>query len=145
MYFDEFTIGQRFEIGPVSLTLEEIKRFAAQYDPLPIHLDNAFASNTPYGGIIASGFHTLCAIWSQWVGTGIVHNEVIGGLGIDYLNWTAPVRPNDQLSGIVEVVDLIPSSKGGRGILVVRVTAYNQNSQEVLNAQVKGLIKASPG
>ncbi|MDF2524056.1 MAG: acyl dehydratase [Clostridiales bacterium] len=144
MYFEELKIGQQFQIKPVTITLEDIYEFANKYDPLPIHTDPKFAQESIYEGIIASGFHTLCAVWGQWVRSNIVGKEVIGGLGIDFLNWTAPVRPNDQLSADIEVVDLIPSSKGGRGLLVAKATAYNQNRQIVLVAQVKGLIKSKP-
>ena len=142
MYFEDFIVGQRFQIEPITITLEDIYEFANKYDPLPIHTDPKFAESSIYEGIISSGFHTLCAIWGQWVRMNIVRTEVIGGLGIDFLNWTAPVRPNDRLNADIDVAELIPSSKGGRGILVAKATAYNQNGQVVLVAQVKGMIKS---
>lgn len=143
MYFEDFKIGQKVQIEPITITLEDIYEFANKFDPLPIHNDPQFAKESIYEGIIASGFHTLCAVWGQWVRMNVVKAEVIGGLGIDFLNWTAPVRPNDRLNADIEVVDLIPSSKGGRGILVAKATAYNQNGQVVLVAQVKGLVKSN--
>lgn len=141
MYFEDFQIGQRFKYEPIKITASDIYEFAAKYDPLPIHTDKDFASNSIYNGIIASGFHTLCAVWGQWVRLNKGGAEVIGGIAIDSLSWTAPVRPNDQLSGDVEVIDLIPSSKDGRGIIVVKITAVNQDEQVVLTAQIKAIIK----
>lgn len=141
MYFEEFEIGQKFNLEPVIMTLEDIDEFAKKYDPLPIHINPEFAENGVFNGIIASGFHTLCAIWGQWVRLNKTGAEVVGGIAIDYLNWTAPVRPNDTLQGVVEIVDLIRTSKGGRGILVTKVTVHNQDNILVMTTQVKGLLK----
>ncbi|MBS4539390.1 hypothetical protein GOQ27_13015 [Clostridium sp. D2Q-11] len=92
--------------------------------------------------MIASGFHTLVAIWGQWVKMNKTDSEVIGGIGIDDLRWMSPVYPGDSLRGIIEVVDLIPSSKGGKGVLVNKVTVHNQDDKLVLTAQVKALMKS---
>lgn len=142
MYFDDFTIGQRFYTHPYTVTLEEIHSFAAKYDPLSIHLDENFAKDSIYGGIIAPGLFTLCALWGQWGRLNILNREVIGGLCIDYVNWTYPVRPGDTLYAELEIADLIPSSKGGKGVISIKVTALNQDKETVLSAQVKGLIRS---
>lgn len=142
MYYDDFTVGQKFYLEPVTFTEEEIFEFARKYDPLPFHTDPEFAKNTIYGGIIASGFHTLCAVSRKWVELKVVSEEVIGGLGIDYLQWTAPVHPNDTLRGEAEILEKIPSSKGGRGILVYKVVVRNQEEQVVMIVQIKALVKS---
>jgi acyl dehydratase len=140
MYFDELTIGQRFKTEPITVTAGDIREFALKYDPLLIHTDPEFAEKSLYGGIIAPGLFTLCTVWGQWVRLNVVDREVIGGLGIDYLKWLAPVRPGDVLTADIEIADLIPSSKGGRGIIAVKAVASNQNGDAVLEAQLKGLI-----
>lgn len=142
MYFEDFEIGQKFYLEPITLTLSQIKEFAEKYDCLPLHLDLNYAQSSKFNGIIASGFHTLCAVWGQWVRLNKCGTEVIGGMGIDYLNWTLPVYPDDCLTGEVEVVDLIPSAKGGQGILVTKTTACNQDKKIVLTTQVKSLMKS---
>lgn len=142
MYYEDLAIGQKYSLEPVTITEEEILAFAGKYDPLPIHVDPEFARDSIYGGIIASGFHTLCAVHAKQVERRMVFEEVIGGLGIDYLRWTAPVRPGDTLKGEVEIVEKIPSTKGGRGILVYKTTALNQENQVVLTFQAKALIKS---
>ncbi len=141
MYFEDFTLGQIFRLEPISLTEAEIRQFAESYDPLPIHTEPDFAASSIFGGIIASGFHTLSAVWGRWIRLNKLGTEVIGGLGIDYLRWTAPVRPGDQLRAEVEISELIPSSKGGRGIVGMKVSVSNQHGESVLVAQVKGLMK----
>ncbi|WP_089609876.1 MaoC/PaaZ C-terminal domain-containing protein [Dehalobacterium formicoaceticum] len=142
MYFEDLIIGQKFSLGEITLTEEEIHRFAEEFDPLPIHVDPEFAKESIYGGIIASGFHTLCVLYGKWVKTKMISGEIIGGLGFDYLKWTAPVRANDILHGEWEIVDKIPSSKKGRGIFGMKITAWNQENQMVITCQIKALIKS---
>jgi acyl dehydratase len=145
MYFDDFIVGQKFYLEPVTITEEEILEFAGKYDPLPIHVKPDFAKESIFGGIIASGFHTLCAVHAKLVQERLVYDEVIGGLGLDYLKWSAPVRPGDTLRGEVEITEKIPSSKAGRGILGFKVTARNQDDQVVMTLEVKSLIKTRDG
>jgi len=142
MFFDDFTVGEKFFLEAVTITEKEIFEFAGKYDPLPIHTEPGFAKDSIYGGIIASGFHTLCAVHSKLIERKMIFEEVIGGLGIDSLQWLAPVRPNDTLSTEVEIVDKILSSKGGRGILVYKTTVHNQENQVVMIYQVKSLVKS---
>ncbi|WP_286886257.1 MaoC/PaaZ C-terminal domain-containing protein [Aneurinibacillus sp. UBA3580] len=70
MYFEEFYTGQRFTLEPITITAEEIDEFARKYDPQPIHIDREFAEQGPFGGIIASGFHTAGVVWRQWIESG---------------------------------------------------------------------------
>ncbi|QSO53006.1 hypothetical protein JZ785_03625 [Alicyclobacillus curvatus] len=39
MFFEDFHVGEVFEIEPVTITGEELHVFASQYDPQPIHVD----------------------------------------------------------------------------------------------------------
>ncbi|MGE5678995.1 MAG: MaoC/PaaZ C-terminal domain-containing protein [Pseudomonadota bacterium] len=145
MYFEDFYIGQHFECGTVTMTEAEITEFAGKYDPLPIHVDKEFARNGHFNDIVASGFHTLCAVWSQWVIQKKLTHEVIGGLSIDNTKWLVPVRPNDTLSVVAEVISLVPSKTAGRGVFGLRVTAVNQKEQVVMIVESSALIKCRPG
>ena len=58
-YFDDFEVGERFISESAALTESDIIDFARQFDPQPFHLDRETAEKSPYGGLIASGFHTL--------------------------------------------------------------------------------------
>ncbi len=144
MYYEEIELGQRFYCEPILITAEEIERFAEKYDPLPIHIDPEFAQNSMFEGIIASGFQTLSAIWGQWIRLNLYGNEVIVGLGLDYVQWPAPVRANDLLTTEVEVTGLKPSSKKDRGKITLKLTATNQRGEVVLETQTNALIKRKP-
>lgn len=141
MYFEDFHKGQHYECEPITISEADILEFASRFDPLPIHIDKDFASESIYSGIIASGFHTLCAVWGQWVKQKVLSHEIIGGLSLDSVKWIAPVRPNDRLTVDAEVMDLIPSSKKGRGIFALKVTASNQEGQVVMTVESKALVK----
>jgi len=141
MYFEEFKIGQKFYTEPITIIQEEIKEFASKFDPLPIHLDEDYAKDSMFHGIIASGFHTLSAVWGQFVKMNVTGKEVIAGLGMDKMRWKLPVYPNDTLAAEVEVTDLIPSNKGGKGIVLTKVTAYNQQNKVVLTFEASSLMK----
>src|SRR5947209_19846727 len=56
-FFEEMAIGARREIGSFTFTAELIKRFAAQFDPQPFHLDEEAGRNSLFGGLAASGWH----------------------------------------------------------------------------------------
>lgn len=142
MYFEEFQVNQKFELPTISLSEQEIDTYAHQYDPQPIHIDSEFAEAGLFKGIIASGFHTMSAIWGQWIRENVFGTEIIGGIGLDYVKWLLPVRAGDQLDTVVQVDDTIPSSKGGRGVVVLTFVTTNQNKKDVLAMQARVIIKS---
>ena len=54
-WFDDLTLGMRFKSGEVSVTKEDIIRFATEFDPQPFHIDEVAAENTAFNGLAASG------------------------------------------------------------------------------------------
>ncbi len=122
--FDELSVGQRFEFGTLEMTRDEILDFGRRFDPQPFHVDEAAAAEGPFGGLIASGLHTLSASFAQMIRTGLLAKVSMGGAGME-IAWPAPVRPGDVLrvSGLVE--ELTPSrSKPDRGVAKLRFTAH---------------------
>ena len=59
-WFEDLALGMRFKSAGKLITREDIKRFAAEFDPQPFHLDEAAAERTPLKGLAASGWHTCC-------------------------------------------------------------------------------------
>ncbi|WDL96794.1 MaoC/PaaZ C-terminal domain-containing protein [Alicyclobacillus sp. ALC3] len=142
MYFEEFSVGQHFQLNPVELTTEEIEEYARRYDPQPIHIDAEFAENGLFKGIIASGFHTLSSIWGEWIRTNRFGTEIIGGTGMDFVHWTAPVRAGDTLYTDVEVIETTPSSKGNRGLVALKFVVKNHKDQTVLVTKGRAYLKS---
>lgn len=142
MYYEEYIKGQTFELDPVQLSPEDIESYATQFDPQPIHIDEAFANNSTFRGLIASGLHTLSAVWREWIRVGAFGDEIIGGTGLDFVDWPAPVRAGDTLSANAQVMDTIPSAHGRHGTVVIKLTVTNQTGKTVLVTQARGILKS---
>ncbi len=128
LYFEDFHIGRQFATEPVSLSEQEIVAFAEKYDPQPIHIDQAAAERSIYGGLIASGFQTIAVAAGQWLRTGLQEGTGMGGPGLREIRWLAPVRPGDVLHTTVEVADARASrSKPDRGIVQFAYTMRNDS------------------
>jgi acyl dehydratase len=111
-WFDDLALGMRFKSAEVSVTNEDIKRFAAEFDPQPFHLDEAAAEKTAFKGLAASGWHTAAISMRLCVEVRSFGPHPLMGLGVDGLRWMMPVRPGDVLHVEGEVVELIPSRSG---------------------------------
>lgn len=132
LYFDDFKLGARFESPGITVTESEIVHFALRYDPQPFHLDAEAARESPYGGLIASGFQTLGLTFRLFLQTGAFQACSLGAFGVDEVRWLLPVRPGDTLRVIAEVVEArASSSKPDRGIVRMKFTTFNQRGEAV--------------
>lgn len=132
-YFDDFRVGERFETRGVTVSEAAILDFALRYDPQRFHLDVEAARETPFGGLVASGFQTLALSFRMFAQLGALDRCNIGSPGMDELRWTLPVRPGDTLRCIVEVSDArVSRSKPDRGILVLDFRTLNQRDETVM-------------
>lgn len=97
--------GRVFELGSFAVTEEDIVGFARAWDPLPLHTDRAVAEAGMFGGLIASGAHTI-AIMVRLGSDGLMAKlPVIAGSGIRDLQFSNPVRPGMVLSGRGTVIE----------------------------------------
>ncbi|MFC1664347.1 MaoC family dehydratase [Pseudomonadota bacterium] len=132
-YFDDFEVGEKFVSRGVTFTEADIIDFALRYDPQPFHIDTEAAAESVYGGLIASGFHTMALSFRMFLQEGVISHCSMGSPGIDEVRWLAPVRPGDTLHMEAEVVESKPSgSKPDRGITRMKYVAYNQRQEPVL-------------
>lgn len=139
---DDLAPGQRFISPGLTLTETEIIDFAWRYDPQAFHLDATAAANSPYGGLIASGFQSLAICFRLFIQSGILAESSMGSPGIDELRWLAPVRPGDTLHSEIEVLEVRPSSsKPDRGIARLKYHAVNQRNETVLTFIVNHLLR----
>lgn len=140
MYFEEYEINQSFKINPVAITQEEIIEFAEKYDPRPIHIDPQQAKYSRFNGLIASGFHTLLATFSEWVKTGIDSKGLICGVSLDKVEWILPVYPNDTLYPIMKVVGKQDKEHSSSGHVQFELTATNQNDNTIIKVLGTALV-----
>lgn len=143
-YLEDFAVGDVIESQAATLTESQILDFAWAWDPQPFHVSRPDAEASMFGGIIASGFHTLAMSFRLlWQGGPIQHSNV-GGVGMDNLRWLKPVRPGDTLKVRGEVLEVKPSSSKPFGTLRLRYVTSNQDGETVLTAEMLHLIAKRP-
>ena len=137
---EDFTVGQTFGSGRLRVDKEQIKAFAAEFDPQPFHLDEDAARDTIFRGLAASGWHTAALTMRLLVESEIEPAGGIVGAGFDEFRWPRPVRPGDELHIESEVLEVQPSRSRSNQVLVkVRTTTLNQNN-EAVQIQIANLI-----
>ncbi|MBR1167520.1 MaoC family dehydratase [Bradyrhizobium liaoningense] len=130
-WFDDLRVGMKFKTASWQLAASDIKRFAWEYDPQPMHLDEDAAAKTIFRGLAASGWHTASIAMNLVVQSRPFGRHPIIGMGVDGLRWTAPVRPGDVLDLEGEIVSLIPSTTKPHGSVVTNWAMNNQNGELV--------------
>ena len=135
--------GDVFPLGSAVVDRDSMLAFATLYDPQPFHLDEVAASASVFRGLVASGLQSLSVMHGLAVRSGVlVRIGAVAGLGIDKLRLSHPVRPDDALSGSLEVLDMAASrSHPGRGIARCRITAINQRGETVLDYEPSMLVE----
>jgi len=142
-YFEDYLPGAVYEYGYITVTEAEILDFARSYDPQPIHVDREFAAAGPFGGLIASGWHTSAIMMRMFADHCLSRVASLASPGIDELRWPAPVRPGDSLRLRATIVEARRSrSKPDRGLVRTRAELINDREEIVLRLTAMNLIKA---
>lgn len=127
-WFEDCVPGKTIESAGATITESQILEFAWTWDPQPFHIDVPAAENGPFGGLIASGLHTLLISFRLFWATGGLHGGGAGSPGFDELRWLKPVRPGDTLRVRAEVAGQRPSrSRKDRGTVDFLFTTLNQD------------------
>src|SRR4030095_16199271 len=91
-WFDDLKVGMRFKSEAVTVSKDDITRFAREYDPQPFHLDDEAAKKTMLGGLAASGWHTAAIAMRLATECRPFGPHPLLGAGVDDLRWLQPVR-----------------------------------------------------
>jgi len=144
-YFEDFSQGDTVELGQFSFTEADIIDFARKYDPQPMHLDPTAARDTIYGGLIASGWQTVTSYMRLLVDGMMADSDSKGSPGIDSLRWLKPVRPGDQLSARITVLEArAANSRPDWGIVRSRVEVSNQAGEIVMQLEAVNFFGRRP-
>lgn len=142
MKFAEFHVGQVIEAGPYLVTEAELLQFANAYDPQWFHTDTAAAAEGPFGGLIASGWHTGGIAMRLVTDAALAGSESFASPGLAYVKWPNPVRPGDALRLVADVIEVRRSEKRPTlGILRWRWRLFNQREQLALDLEATSLFK----
>jgi acyl dehydratase len=124
--FEDFPVGRFGTFGPRHVSREEIVAFAAEFDPQPMHLDEAAAAKTMLGSLAGSGWH-LCSLMMRMMCDGFISRTAsMGSPEVSELRWLAPLRPGDALTLEIEVKETrVSRSRPDMGIVTIKSTARN--------------------
>ena len=141
LFFEDMTPGRVFLLGRYEMTEAEIVDFGRRFDPQYFHIDPRAALDSPFGGLIASGWHT-CAAWARlWIDEVLSKADSRGSPGMEELRWLVPVRPGDMLTATVEILDARPSSRHtDRGTVMIDGTMTNQHGEVAFRLRGLGLL-----
>ena len=147
MWFEDFPLNAKTTLGSYTFTEENIIAFAKRYDPQPFHVDKEAALRSPYGGLIASGWHTAAMVMRMFVDTLLnTRAPSLASPGIDELRWLKPIRPGDTISVTMTVEETRASaSKPDRGLVFVRHEVTNQRGETAMTMRSKGFYPRKPG
>lgn len=144
-YFEHYVPGDVFEFGAVEVTEAEVVEFARRFDPQDIHADAAAAAQGPFGGLIASGWHTAALMMRLVVEHYLSSVASLASPGIDELRWAKPVRPGDRLGLRVTVLAAERSrTKPDRGMVRSLFEVVNQRGDVVMRMTAMNLLKCRP-
>jgi acyl dehydratase len=144
--FEDFPPGRFGTFGPRHVSRDEIVAFAAEFDPQPMHLDEDAASRSMLRGLSGSGWH-LCSLMMRMMADGFITRAAsLGSPGVDEVRWLAPLRPGDDLTLEVDVVEArVSKSRPALGIVKFKCTARNASGQALCEMTSPILIERREG
>ena len=145
LYFEDFAVGSKRDLGSHLVTEEEILTFARQYDPQPIHIDKEAAQKSIYKNLISSGWMTCSIMMRLLVDNMTSKAASMGSPGVDEIRWLKPVYAGDTLSVSLVVLDArASSSKPDRGVVHTQWEATNQRGELVCTVKGMGMYGRRP-
>jgi acyl dehydratase len=139
-YWEDIRVGDVFELGPVDVREDEVIAFATAYDPQPFHVDPQAAATGPFGGLVASGWHTAALFMGMYVREVLLDTASMGSPGVEQIRWRVPVRPGDRLRARVSITGSTASKTNPhRGTVVSECEVLNQRDEVVMTLTARGL------
>ena len=142
MFFDDLVLGTTAEIEPVTINREKMMAFAYEYDNIPLHTDDAYARNTPFGQIIAPGVMSFMSVWAKYLEIDFIGEELLAGKSTK-IEWIKPVFAGDILTGKATITKLVKRNSRN-GLAEITIDVYNQNGNLVLKDVTESIVKCKP-
>lgn len=139
MYFDDINPGMTVEIAPAVIEKEKMLSFARDYDNIPLHTDEDYAKNTPFGKLIAPGVMSFMSVWARYLEVDFFGEELLAGKSTK-IEWLKPVFADDVLTGNAIVTNLVKRN-AKNGLVEITIKAYNQNGELVLTDVTEAIVK----
>ncbi|UGT62634.1 MaoC family dehydratase [Nocardia asteroides] len=144
-WFEDYVPGATFEYGYRTVTEREILDFAAEFDPQPFHVDAGSAAAGPFGGLIASGWHSGSILMRIYADHYLSRVASLASPGIDELRWANPLRPGDSVRLRATVSESRRSrSKPDRGLVSTRAELLKHDGSSVVDLVFMNIIRCRP-
>jgi acyl dehydratase len=144
-YFEDFKLGEVIELGSREVTEAEIVAFAMQFDPQYFHTDPEAAAASVWGGLVASGWHTMGMFMRLLVDGFLKDVASLASPGVDEIRWLRPVRPGDRIRARLTLIEAIPSQTSAeRGTIKQLGELFNQKDELVMSFKPIALIGRRP-
>ena len=139
IWWEDMQPGSVRELGTATVTAEEVKAFARQYDPQPFHLDEEAGRRSMFGALCASGWQTCGLAMRLTVDNLLRHTDSKGSPGLESLKWLKPVYPGDLLSLRHTIVESRALRKRpDTGMVRARWEMFNQQGDRVMEMEGYG-------
>ena len=141
-HFEDYPVGAVAQYGPIVVDEAEVIEFGRRFDPQEFHTDPVKAAQGPFGGVIASGWHTGSMMMRVLVDRYLSRPAGMGSPGMDELRWTAPVRPRDRLWFRFTVIEARRSeSKPDRGVVRILIEVINDKAVVAMSMKAMTLVR----
>ena len=141
-YWEDLQAGAVRDLGTVTLSAEEIKNFARQFDPQPFHIDEAAGRRSIFGNLCASGWHTCAVAMKLTVENFLNESASMGSPGVENLRWLKPVYPGDTLRLQQTIVESRPlRTRADVGLVRSVWDMSNQDGEKVLHMEGYGMFR----
>lgn len=142
MYFDDIKPGMTVDIAPTVIEKEKMIDFAREYDNIPLHTDEEYAKNTPFGRLIAPGVMSFMSVWAKYLEVDLFGDELLAGKSTK-IEWLKPVFAGDVLTAKAAVTKAVKRS-AKNGLVELTIEAHNQNGELVLTNITEAVVKCRP-
>ncbi len=139
MYFEDIKLGMEIELAPAVVDRQKMIDFAVNYDNIPLHTDEEYASKTPFKRIIAPGVMSFMVVWAKFLEVDVFRDELLAGKSTK-IEWFKPVYAEDVLTGKA-VVSKLTERNARNGIVEVSISVHNQNGECVLTNVTEAIVK----
>jgi acyl dehydratase len=141
-YWEDLQPGTTRDLGTVTLSAEEIKDFAEQFDPQPFHIDEAAGRRSIFGNLCASGWHTCALAMRLTVENFLSESSSMGSPGVENVRWLKPVYPGDTLQLRHTIAEARPlRTRADTGLVRATWEMFNQNGEKVMQMEGYGMFR----
>jgi acyl dehydratase len=154
LWYEDHEVGQTAPLGAHRFTREAILDFARKFDPQPFHLDDAAAKKSIFGGLCASGWHTVSVSMRMLVDGRHAQRKAVAtlgetpplglGRGVRDLRWSTPVRPGDEIAFSLRIDSMRETRRPDWGLIGMRIIGVNHDGREVCAYTLLGLAARRP-